>query len=520
MPPRFNDTWDFLGVGSYGIIISKDGDKTCRKLFTRSRAVSFLRESYMIRHLSHISGITEIVNLDVPTLDDIEIVRSRNLDLATFSASSRKHRLDKECWGVIVMKRYKITLSDWLRSRPTYHDRIFVLTKIIRIMTEIHNNGVIHGDIKLENIMLTNSGDVRIIDWGLSGTKGSACIYGTTKIYRPKVIIQDFCHDIYSLGVLSVELILGSVMVNTPEYGPCLRLLDSVTIDPKLRKLITKMLHPDCSMRPDINQVFLSFQIHTTPQLFRLSLGSSLTRHPPTSFSTRKSPRNLTPVSTSPMTHPRINNTLSRFRRTRSNSVDSRDISEYPSSFTSSNSRNIPSDKLVLIPSLDTYYNDMVSKNIIYPLCFPAARPNPNPLSTSSPSTAPRVSSSSSPSVASSSSPSVASSTSPSVASSTSPSVASSTSPSVASSTSPSVASSTSPSVITVGDSVSKNAVRSMGNIRYPEHFKLFLDKRPEMAQTITCILISLYHPSIILKMSDLLKYIDYSHVLSFIDSI
>ena len=347
LPTTDNDTWNVLGVGAYGVIVSRKDSTTCRKIFTRDRAFSFIRESYIIKRLSHISGITEIINLDTPTHEDIEIVKAQ-----TSYFSKRDHNC---CWGVLVMKRYQMTLGDWLRSRPTYDDRIAILTKIIRIMADVHNNGVIHADIKLENIMLTETGDVKVIDWGLSGSRGSACIYGTTRTYRPKTITQDFCHDIYALGVLSVELVLGSVMINAPEYGACLRLLDSVTMESKLRKLIIKMLHPDCYMRPDINEVAQSFGIQT-----------SVTSPPPSS--------------------------------------------------------------LVSLPILNKHYNEMCAHT--------------------------------------------------------------------------------------------RKSFNLFGDMIYPVHFKLFLDEYPEMAVTVVCVLIALYHSGTITKTSDLLKYVNYTHVCTLIDFI
>ena len=42
-----------LGRGSYGTIISDPNSKTCRKLFSKDKGYSFLREAYIIKSLSH-----------------------------------------------------------------------------------------------------------------------------------------------------------------------------------------------------------------------------------------------------------------------------------------------------------------------------------------------------------------------------------------------------------------------------------------------------------------------------------
>lgn len=239
---------DFLGLGSYGIVVSDPESDTCRKIFTKDRAMSLIREAFMIQKLSHIGGITEMVKLDQPTAIDTQMIQ-------------QKRTGDQPAWGVIVMKRYHMTLHQWFRTNPPYRSRFRIMREIIRIIAEIHAAGVIHADLKLENIMLTESGDVRIIDWGLSSFKGYARVHGTTKTYRPQRIIQDYCHDIYSLGVLMIQLLLGSFLINTLEYTSCVRMLDTAIANSSFRKLISRMIHPECKIRPSIYEITAFFGI-------------------------------------------------------------------------------------------------------------------------------------------------------------------------------------------------------------------------------------------------------------------
>jgi serine/threonine protein kinase len=233
-----------LGKGTYGVITSKVGESTCRKIFSKDKFSSFVREAYIIKKLSYIKGITEVISIEHPDVNDSKMISEVTRGPA---------------WGVIVMNKYAMTLKEWLKTNPSYSERLTVLSEIIRILSEVHAAGIVHADIKLENVMLTGNNEVRMIDWGLSGPCGYARIHLTTKTYRPKQIIQDYCHDIYSLGVLSVELLLGSMMVNDLDYAACIKLVKSTNIDLSLKRLLCRMIHPNCLHRPDIVEISKEF---------------------------------------------------------------------------------------------------------------------------------------------------------------------------------------------------------------------------------------------------------------------
>lgn len=269
-----NDGAVLLGRGTYGVITAKHGSPVCRKIFSKDKALSFMREAYIIKRLSHISGITEIIDLESPNEDDNVLYNSlsKSEDTAVrthtshtkIATSPNRPNMHSDLFGVIVMRKYSVTLKQWLRTNPHYNERIRVLTDIVRILAQVHATGIVHADIKLGNVMLNENNEVRIIDWGLSGPCGYARTHLTTKTYRPKQIIQDYCHDIYSLGVLSIELLLGSIMVNDLDYVACRRLVKSTNLDLPLKKILCRMIHPNCLNRPAIFEIARLFHIELT----------------------------------------------------------------------------------------------------------------------------------------------------------------------------------------------------------------------------------------------------------------
>lgn len=97
-----------------------------------------------------------------------------------------------------------------------------LICETLKAIAYAHSKGIVHLDIKPSNIMLSNTEEIKVIDFGISHDaeeKQSDKILGTPSYMSPEQVKLgkvDFRTDIYAIGVTLYELITGR-----PPFDSC-----------------------------------------------------------------------------------------------------------------------------------------------------------------------------------------------------------------------------------------------------------------------------------------------------------
>ncbi len=145
---------------------------------------------------------------------------------------------------------------------------IFIAKQVCEGLSEAHRLGVIHRDLKPQNIMIDWDGNARIMDFGIArsletdGITNTGGVVGTAAYMSPEQvegIVVDLRSDIYSLGIILYELVTGCVPFNgnTPMSVALKRILQApaepkkinTRIPEELSKIIMTCINKDIDKR-------------------------------------------------------------------------------------------------------------------------------------------------------------------------------------------------------------------------------------------------------------------------------
>lgn len=164
------------------------------------------------------------------------------------------------------------TLRDVIREkgRLSPGEAVAVMDHVLAALGAAHAAGLMHRDVKPENVLVTPDGRVKVTDFGLaravagsSVTGDSGMMFGTASYVAPEQVsggLTDVRSDVYSAGVLLFELLTGVVPFSgdTPVAVAYRHLNEDVPapstmvggIPPELDALVTAATARDAAQRP------------------------------------------------------------------------------------------------------------------------------------------------------------------------------------------------------------------------------------------------------------------------------
>jgi Tol biopolymer transport system component/serine/threonine protein kinase len=176
--------------------------------------------------------------------------------------------------AAIVMELVKgVTLRAAARRNPPFDEVLRWSTQLAHALAVAHDHGLVHGDIKPENVMVRDDGYVKLLDFGLALEVEPTEVHaprlaGTLRYLSPERCLghpPTQAGDVFAFGVILYELTTGRYPY---ESGNTLALLQAITetdvprpatfrpdLPPTLDHLISSMLARSAEERPTSRDV-------------------------------------------------------------------------------------------------------------------------------------------------------------------------------------------------------------------------------------------------------------------------
>lgn len=217
---------NFLGQGSYGKVVVKHGCAV--KKF--ARVSHLVQEGAAIYYMSGCGSTVEPVGID-------------------FARRS------------LSMELYDTSLRKWLREHRNVSTKQAhgIFRDILEGLVALHSLGLVHGDLKPGNILVRENpegitcvlGDLGFV----SVARYSKCDR-TAPVYRDPVVVCSPAHDMFSLGVMILEILGGWKIQRQQSYDELFEFADKSKINRKYHHLIYTLIQPSHDHRPSAAEVY------------------------------------------------------------------------------------------------------------------------------------------------------------------------------------------------------------------------------------------------------------------------
>ena len=178
-----------------------------------------------------------------------------------------------------------LTMRDLIRKEAPMSPAkaLSVIDPVLAALAAAHDAGILHRDVKPENVLLADDGRVKVADFGLSRainsetqhTATGGVLIGTVSYLSPELVVDgkaDARADVYAAGVLIYEMLTGQkphqadspiqvaykhVHEDIPAPSASLRRTHGGVIPPYVDALVARATSRDVALRPADARVLL-----------------------------------------------------------------------------------------------------------------------------------------------------------------------------------------------------------------------------------------------------------------------
>ena len=171
-------------------------------------------KDYLEIFTDHLERIKKLKHENVVGLADVQLSEKGEIELVLetpFGLSMKKGLADFQCFEEPIVKKY------------TYH--------ILKGLKYLHDNEILHGNLKCSNILMSGAGEIKLSDFGvqkeLLDSIHPSHAEEIPNWLAPEVIQNnDYCKasDVWSLGCCILEMLTGKPPWSELNYEPNLLL--------------------------------------------------------------------------------------------------------------------------------------------------------------------------------------------------------------------------------------------------------------------------------------------------------
>lgn len=136
-----------------------------------------------------------------------------------------------------------------------------IFEKVASALVHMHRRGVFHADLKPNNILLSRTGEVKVIDFGLAWVRGEAKsrVQGTPEYMAPEQVKQQTANeqtDIYNFGATMYRLVTWRLPPSTMQPGMSSKLFAQLlepvsTLAPATPEELSRLIHRCLAYKPE-----------------------------------------------------------------------------------------------------------------------------------------------------------------------------------------------------------------------------------------------------------------------------
>lgn len=146
-----------------------------------------------------------------------------------------------------------------LRTAVTLPQALDFIAQVLQALVYAHRLGVVHRDIKPQNIMITETGVVKLLDFGIATTGQASdlthtgCLLGSLSYMSPEQVSGNKAttrSDLYSLGITLYELLTGQLPITgATTYEIMMGHMQRVPVPPNQINPLVPVAISDAAMR-------------------------------------------------------------------------------------------------------------------------------------------------------------------------------------------------------------------------------------------------------------------------------